>query len=319
MDTVVRGLGMRVSETGRKTFVLVTRFPGSTNPTRRALGQYGTLTLEQARAKARHWIEQIRKGVDPASEEERARIAEQRNRANTFAAVAEDFITDKLPSERKGREVERDIRREFVSAWGGRPIADITPLDVRAVVKTVKDRGAPYQARNLLTTARRIFEWAIDQHCYGLEASPCDRLKPTAIVGKKAARTRVFSDTEWVAFWRATGAMPYPYGPLFRMLALTGQRKSEVAEARWREFDISKRLWTIPPERMKTDAAHIVPLTDPVLNILKSLPRFLEAGDYLFSTTHGKKPAMGSAKPKLFSTGRCWRTLESCRRSSSTT
>ena len=82
MDTVVRGLGMRVSETGRKTFVLVTRFPGSTNPTRRALGQYGTLTLEQARAKARHWIEQIRKGVDPASEEERARIAEQRNRAN---------------------------------------------------------------------------------------------------------------------------------------------------------------------------------------------------------------------------------------------
>ena len=79
---------------------------------------------------------------------------------------------------------------------------------------------------------------------------------------------------------------------------LSRDRKSEVAEARWREFDISKRLWTIPPERMKTDAAHIVPLTDPVLNILKSLPRFLEAGDYLFSTTHGKKPVNGFSKAK---------------------
>jgi integrase len=297
-DTFVPGLGVRMSGTGRKTFVLIARFPGSKNPTRRKLATYGELTLEQARVKARDWLELLRKGIDPAGEEERVRIAEQRKRANTFAAVAEDFITDKLPSERKGREVERDIRREFISAWGGRPIADITPLDVRAVVKTVKDRGAPYQARNLLTTARRIFEWAIDQHCYGLEASPCDRLKPTAIVGKKTARTRVFSDPEWVAFWRAIGAMPYPYGPLLRMLALTGQRKSEVAEARWREFDISKRLWTIPPERMKTDAAHIVPLTDPVLNILKSLPRFHGSGDYLFSTTHGKKPVNGFSKAK---------------------
>jgi hypothetical protein len=55
--------------------------------------------------------------------------------------------------------------------------------------------------------------------------------------------------------------MPYPYGPLFRLLALTGQRKSEVAEARWSEFDIPGRLWHIPPGRMKGDAAHVVPLT----------------------------------------------------------
>ena len=59
------------------------------------------------------------------------------------------------------------------------------------------------------------------------------------------------------------------------MLALTGQRKSEVAESRWCEFDLARKLWTIPAERMKADAAHIVPLTDDVLAILKSLPRLI--------------------------------------------
>jgi integrase len=297
MDDVVRGLGVRVSETGRRTFVLVARYPGSTNPTRRALGQYGALTLEQARARARDWIELIRKGIDPAGEEERARLAEQRKRANTFAAVAEDFIKDKLPGERKGTEVERDIRREFIPAWGGRPIVEITPYDVRAVIKAVKDRGAPYQAHNLLGTARRLFAWAIDQHAYGIEASPCDRLKPKAIIGKKAVRTRVLTDPEWRAFWRATAAMPYPYGPLFRVLALVGQRKSEVAEARWREFDLGTKLWVIPALRMKADAPHVVPLTDDVIAILESLPRF-NRGDHLFSTTQGAKPVNGFSKAK---------------------
>src|SRR5262245_28809417 len=67
-DTVVPGLGVRVSETGRKTFILTTRFPGSRNPTRRALGEYGALTLDKARQKARDWLELVRQGKDPKVE-----------------------------------------------------------------------------------------------------------------------------------------------------------------------------------------------------------------------------------------------------------
>src|SRR5262249_44920355 len=81
MDNVVRGMGVRVSEHGVKTFVLITRYPGSKNPTRRALGEYGALTLEQARTKAQDWIALVKKGVDPAAEEERARLAELRKQA----------------------------------------------------------------------------------------------------------------------------------------------------------------------------------------------------------------------------------------------
>jgi integrase len=297
MDAVVPGFGVRVSETGRRTFVLTARYPGSPNPTRRALGSYGELTLEQARNKARHWLELIRGGIDPAIHEARQRQAELRKQANTFATVADDFIKDKLPGERKGREAERDIRREFIPAWGKRPIAEIVPDDVRAIVKAAKDRGAPYQAHNLLVLARRMFSWAIDQQVYGLETSPCERLKPKAIIGKKGIRTRILDDGELRALWKATEHLRYPYGPLFQVLTLTGQRKSEVAEARWSEFDLARKLWTIPAERMKADAAHVVPLTDDVMAILESLPRFTK-GDHLFSTGFGLRPVNGFSKGK---------------------
>jgi integrase len=310
MDSVVPGFGVRVSDTGRRTFILVARY-GSSNPTRRALGEYGELTLEKARQKARDWLELIRQGKDPKDEEERQRLAEQRRRANSFAAVAEDFIAEKLPAERKGGEVERDIRREFIAALGARPIVDITPQDVRAIVKAAKDRGAPYQAHNLLTHARRLFTWAIDQDMYGLSSSPCDRLKPKAIIGKKIFRKRILTDDELRALWRATARTGYPYGPLFRMLALTGQRKSEVAEARWSEFDLERKLWTIPAARMKAEAAHVVPLSDDVIALLESLPRF-KKGDHLFSTTFGAKPVNGFSKAKYRVDARMlrsWRAL----------
>jgi len=164
-------------------------------------------------------------------------------------------------------------------------------------VKAVKDRGAPYAAHNLLGLVRRLFSWAIDQQVYGLETSPCDRLKPKAIVGKRKVRSRVLTDEEWQIFWRATDTLGYPYAPLFKVLALTGQRRSEVAEARWREFDLAKKLWTIPAERMKADAAHIVPLSDDVIEILKSLPRF-QRGDYLFSATFGARAVNAFSRAK---------------------
>jgi integrase len=298
MDSVVPGFGIRLTDKGAKTFILIARYPGSENPTRRALGEYGELTLEQARETARNWHELIRRGIDPREDQERQQLAEQRKRANTFAAVVEDFIDGKLPSERNGKSVELDIRREFIPAWGGRPITEITPLDVRAIVKGAKDRGAPYQAHALLATARRLFNWAIEQHAYGLETSPCDRLKPKSIIGERKARSRILSPDELRAVWKATETMGYPYGPLLRLLVLTGQRKSEVAHARWSEFDLEQSLWTIPPERMKAAAPHVVPLTPQVIEILKTLPRF-ERGDHLFSTSFGANPVNGFSKAKV--------------------
>jgi integrase len=145
---------------------------------------------------------------------------------------------------------------------------------------------------------RRLYNWAIDQVAYGIEINPCDRLKPKAIIGARKPRTRILTDTELRAAWKASAPLGYPYGPMFQFLMLTGQRRTEVTGARWREFDLDKKLWTIPAERMKGDAAHVVPLSDDALAILKALPRF-RGGDFMFSSTGGRKPLNGLAKAKV--------------------
>jgi Arm domain-containing DNA-binding protein/integrase-like protein len=312
-DTVVPPMGIRITDRGHKTLVLGARFPGK-HFTVRELGEYGPLTLEQARTRARHWLELIGKGIDPAIDKERQRQAEVQRQGNTFGAVAEAFIAEKLPSERKGEEVARDIRNEFLTLWETRPITDITDLDVLAAVKS-KKKSAPAQARNLLGHLKRLFTWAIDQRVYGLKTSPCDGLKPAKIIGKKRPRNRVLGEDELFALWRAVKRMPYPVGPVYRLLTFAALRLNEVADASWPEFDpavvralrqrrddqpidwtklkAGQLAWTIPAERMKgknEDArSHMVPLTSDVLQILESLPLF-KKGDHLFSTTFGEKP-----------------------------
>jgi integrase len=286
------GFGVRVSDKGRKTFVLTARYPRSTNPTRRALGLYGPLTLADAREKARHWLKLIEKGVDPQQEEETRRLKEQKRRKNTFAAVVEDFISEKLPRERRGWEAERDLRSVFVSEWGDRPITEITDLDVLGLIKA-KAKDGPVYARNLLALLKRFFVWAIDQRVYELQFSPCERIKPRSIFGERIPRQRKLSDAELFAFWRTVSRMPYPYGPAYRLLLLTGLRLNEVAQAKWSEFDKKKRRWIIPAGRMKAKNSrardHAVPLGSAVLEVVNDLPRF--GGDYVFSNDGGQNPA----------------------------
>jgi Arm DNA-binding domain len=217
------------------------RYPGGRNPTRRALGVYGELSLEQAREKARDWLELIRKGIDPAIAEEEARQAELRQRANTFAAVVEDYLRFEVighdpakPRQRRAVEVERHFRRIFVAIWGDRPIASISRRDVLALIESIRDNGtvatlaaygkgskadrvpAPVQARNLLAYLKAFFNWAIERDTYGLESSPCEHLKAARIIGERRAEDRTLNDAELFAFWRATQRMGYPHGPAYR-------------------------------------------------------------------------------------------------------
>jgi integrase len=295
-DAVVPGLGVRVTDKGAKTFTLVTRYPGSGNPTRRALGACGEITLAQARVKARHWLELIGRGVDPHIEAEQQRAAEQRKRAGTFANLAETFIAEKLSTERRGRDAELQLRNEFISRWGKRPIADITGADVKAVIREVKVR-APYMAHALLATVRRLFNWAIEQGDYGITTSPCDHMRAKSLIGEKHPRSRILNDHEIAAFVRACDQIGYPYGAIGRMLLLTGARHREVSEAPWSEIDLSKAIWTIDQARFKSNAEHIVPLTSDLLALLNGLPRF-KRGDHVFSTTFGEKPTMITDKVK---------------------
>jgi integrase len=273
-DALVPGLKVRVTDKGSKSFILWRRYGGAAHPAARALGTVGVMTLAEARDKARAWLALIKQGEDPRGD---AATGD-----NTFGVVIEQYLKRHVTGQRKAADVERKIRRELLPRWRAKPLASITRADVIKVIDEITSRDAPYQARNVLAHIKTFFSWAIEHGYGGIEASPCDRIKPSRLIGPAVPRQRVLSDVE--------------IGSLLQMLMLTGQRRSEVGEAQWREFDLRNQLWTVPPARFKSDAAHVVPLSSDVMVLLKTLPKW--KGDFLFSTTGGAKPVNGFSKAK---------------------
>jgi len=297
-DAVVPGMALRVTDRGHKSFVLIARYPSNpSNPTRRALGDYGAISLDQARTRARDWLDLIGKGVDPKAQEARERALQLRRQENTFAAVAAEFLDRHASSLSKADEARRIIETEFGSRWNARPVTEIMPEEVAAAIRAIVKRGAPYQAHNAMGYLRRMFNWAIGTHEFGLTVSPLAQLKPKDLIGKRKERERILSDVELRAVWEAAGEMGYPYGPLFRTMILTGQRETEIAEMHRLERDLVQKLWTIPGERMKGGRAHEVPLAPDALKELSELPEF-SGGPFVFTTTGGKKPVNGFSKAK---------------------
>jgi integrase len=296
-DALVPGLALRVSSFGHRAFVLIGRFPSHPlNPTRRTLGRYGELTLDQARNKAREWLALIRKGVDPKVHEARERAAAQRSQANSFRVVADDFLQHHATKLVKAREIRRVIETEFVRRWGARPAVDIMPDEVAAVIRQIAKRSEA-MAHISFGHLSRMYSWAIGQHSYGITSSPTERLRPTELIGKKVVRERVLTDEELKAVWEAAGQDGYPFGSIVQMLILSAQRLNEVAQLAWSEIDLDKALVTIPAKRMKGSRAHEIPLAPMALALLKDLPRFVK-GDHVFTATGGEKPFSGFAKAK---------------------
>ena len=340
-DQAATGLGIKVTPSGKRIWCLQLRYPGHTVQTRRTLGRYPGLDLAEAREKAAQWYGWVKQGIDPeAAEAEEgakavaARRVEALKQANTFASVAERYIKEHLRKQRRAKATAREIRADLVEAWGERPIASVTPGDVKALIGKIKTR-APYQARNAFGHARTLFKWAV--HNDMLEASPVASLEQRWVLdgAKLGPRQRTLDATEIAALWRAAGRLGYPYGPLYRLLLLTGCRLNEVARAAWTEFHPGLRrtireaqqegrqvnwvaipdntkIWTIPAARFKSDAEHIVPLSDDVCAILETLPRFAGC-DYLFTTT-GDIPINGMNKSKERLDDRMLRTLRAMAR-----
>lgn len=300
-----RGFGVRVGKTGI-AFILLARFPRSKHPTRRTIGQYPSMTLADARDKAREWRNLIKVGKDPDEiakqrqrEVEEHRLSEARKVENTFASVAEAYFAHmrgRKPPPRGSVEVERVVRSELLPRWAQRPIGELSRRDLIEVLDAAVKRGAPSTAHHVHSYASRVFSWAVSRDKYGIEANPFLGMNLDKIVGPENPRTRVLDDDELRALWEAAGDIGYPFGPYVKMLMLTGQRKGEVSDLPWKE--IKANLWTVPPERFKSKEAHLVPLTQDACAILDDLPRF-KGGDYVFSTTYGEAPIRGFSNLKI--------------------
>ena len=317
-DTEVPNFGVRVTDTGKISFNVMRRIGPKGAPVRRVVAEhrcgaeYTEGFLTQAREDARKFQRDMTQGVDPKAKAEReresVRAAAAERSANSFESVAEDFVrrhvlaTDKgRPKLKSGTEVAATIRREIIPKWQGRPISEIARRDVVKLLEDVVDDGRASVAHHVLAYLSKLFNWAIARDVYGLQASPITRGMGKDIIGAKKPRQRILSNAQIVEVWQSSTALPSPFSAFVPMLLVTGQRLREVAIAKWSEFDLDAKLWTIPAARMKGDAAHEVPLSPLAIEIIESLakPEDRKAGAFVFSTTAGRAPISGFSKTKV--------------------
>src|SRR5262249_33970139 len=173
-----------------------------------------------------------------------------------------------------------------------RSIHEISKRDVVEVVTAIEQRGAPVAANKALKVTKTFLRWCVGRAV--LEQSPAEGVPlPT----KEVARDRMLDDNELAHIILAARKIGGPYGGIVELLALTGQRREEVARLQRDELDLVQGVWTIPKSRTKNGKAHVVHLSKQSMAVLK---RAHQSGPYVFSLV-GPKPfqEFSRAKPRL--------------------
>jgi integrase len=273
---------------------------GKNTPTRRyTIAEHGEKTPSEARNEAIKLRGQVRSGIDPQAEK-RARTMPAPKR-QTFAETADAYLADAAKSLRPSslKEWKRIIERDVKPRWAKRATADVTWHDVRELLNEIVDRGAVVQANRTLARVRRLFNWAVEERI--LAASPVAGLKPPT---EETEGDRVLSDDEIRWFWRGCDKIGDPFGPLFKLLLLTIQRRDEVGTLEWPEVNLDKKLWTIPRGKVKNDRAHDVHLSEPAAVVLLAIRDGrartideIKRSPFAFTTT-GQTPVSGFSRAK---------------------
>jgi len=131
-DSQAVGLALRVTPPGRKIWIVQLTFPGQAVQSKRTLGHWPAMPVEEARNVARQWRDSVKVGTDPKQIEADKRHAAKLAQLHTFEAVAESFIASRI--NRRAHKDALAIRRYLVKAWADRPVSSITSRDVREVV-----------------------------------------------------------------------------------------------------------------------------------------------------------------------------------------
>jgi integrase len=294
-DSQLPGFGLRISETGRKTWQAFYRV--ERRIVREKLGTLAQIpNVADARELARQSMTKARTGGNPVDdrrrkeEEERCQSeAEELRRKSTLATVIDRYLAER-PADRSRKPMRAEYLAETArsldknvkqSALGKQPLDEITGDDIKRLVRSIA-KDAPSQANHTLAYLKAMLGWAVDEGL--IERNPAASVKMPA---HKVERERALSDEEIRSFWLACDEIGWPFGPLAQLLLLMGQRRDELAHATWSEFDLAKQTWALPGERTKNGRSHIVHLSALAIETLEKLPRIASKKGWVFTTGLG--------------------------------
>ena len=259
-DEDLPGFGLRVRASGVHTWMIQYAIAGRTR--RVVLGLQSALDPGKARATAQKLLAQVRLGKDPTADKAHARVAA----AETFGALLPRFLRHQETRLRPRSYVET-VRHLQVNAkpLHGLPIEAVTRRAIaEQLAKIEEDTGAITRNR-VRSSLSAYFTW-LAREGY-IDANPVAFTNKT----EEKARDRVLSDEELRIIWQALG--DDQFGAIIKILVLTGMRRDEAGGLLFDEISPTLPLITLPPERTKNGREHLVPLSKPVLEIVRALPR----------------------------------------------
>jgi integrase len=270
------------------------------------LGEYPGVTLDAARSTASTYLDQARRGISPVNALEAAATIG----GLTVAQLGKLFINEyaKVRELRALRKYEQAIDVHILPHLGDILADRLTREDVRAAMNNVRvkrprgdgpkdrPRGGKEAARTMVTVLRQMITWAMDEGKIRRETNPASNMEKN--LPKKKRGERVLSLEEAREAWRAAGDLGYPFGPVYQLDLLTGNRRSEWGKCMRDYVDLDRALQVIPAASYKSDHVHVMPLVPQAIEILKWVlayhPR--SQGPYIFSGTGGANPISGWSK-----------------------
>jgi integrase len=287
-DAGLPGFGVKVTPKGRKVFIVMYRLAGAGSRLRKyTIGPYGRITLPMARAQAQKIFAARLDGRDPAEEKRQSR---RRLVVDRIDDLIERFIQEHVSRVGTSKRLTNLLRRDVIPYWGTKSIHEIKKRDVSDLVSLIAQRNA-HASHRLLKTLKTFFKWCVGRAV--IDFSPAEGLSSGY---RETSRDRVLTDQELAAIILSARQMPQPYGGIVEFLALTGQRREEVAQLKRDELDENSRTWAIPGSRTKNKKAHIVHLSEAAWRVVAKTPE----GDLVFGTSRGKRfQAFGKGKRAL--------------------
>jgi integrase len=251
IDSTLPGFGVRVSQGGKKTFVLV----HGRRRDRTTIGRYPILSLSQARNEAKRLLAE-------------RTLGNHRPASITFDEAFNLFLSTYCAQRNKAsttKDYERLLRTRFLPKFRGQPLEDITPHSIAAIVDKLLQ--TPSEANYAFAVARLFFKWAVKRHY--LSHTPMEGM---SLPSRIRARDRVLSEPELVSVWRAADETGYPFGTITKLLILTGQRRGEIAALRWDYIDQKQKTITLPALLTKNNRQHTFPYGDMTARIFENVP-----------------------------------------------
>ena len=288
------GLGMRISASGKKSFIFMYRF--NDKSCMMTLGQYPKTGL----ADANLFHSQAKKKLDQNIDSGELLQSEkkQEREAGTIDWLIEKYLDNYTGLNQKSlREYKRIFYKYILGlpnpdrqynesevikkVWSGRKVKDINRDDIQEIIDKIK-KDAPIQANRIHTALCSLFRFGIKKYSSKImiNQTPCFEID----LAEEKTRERVLSEEEINKFWHNLhkGQVSKIVEIAIKFLLATAQRRGEVAKAEWKEIDFNNKVWTIPAEKTKNKKLYRVPLNKIALELLDEAKQLSANQSWIF-------------------------------------